>query len=158
MSQPEQVDSLNGVAIIGMAGRFPGARNVREFWQNLVAGKETISFFEPGELEPAPNEPAGIRNDPHYVRARGVLEGAETFDAAFFGINPREAELMDPQHRVFLETAWEAFEDAGYDPLAYTGPVGVFAGMANNTYFPAVIAPRRDRRESGGRAANHARQ
>ena len=143
MSQPEHVDSLNGVAIIGMAGRFPGARNVREFWQNLLAGKETISFFEPGELEPAPTEPAGIRNDPHYVRARGVLEGAETFDAAFFAINPREAELMDPQHRVFLETVWEAFEDAGYDPLAYTGPVGVFAGMANNTYFPAVIAPRR---------------
>jgi acyl transferase domain-containing protein len=143
MSHPEQVDSMNSVAIIGMAGRFPGAQNVREFWQNLLAGKETISFFEPGELEAAPNEPAGIRNDPHYVRARGVLDGAETFDAAFFGINPREAELMDPQHRVFLETAWEAFEDAGYDPLAYTGPVGVFAGMANNTYFPAVIAPRR---------------
>lgn len=143
MSQPEQVDSLNGVAIIGMAGRFPGARNAREFWQNLLAGKESISSFEPGELEPAPNEPAEIRNDPHYVRARGLLEGAETFDAGFFGINPREAELMDPQHRVFLETAWEAFEDAGYDPLAYTGPVGVFAGMANNTYFPAVIAPRR---------------
>ena len=143
MSQPEQLDSLNGVAIIGMAGRFPGARNVREFWQNLLAGKETISFFEPDEFEPAPNEPEGIRNDPHYVRARGLLDGAETFDAAFFGINPREAELTDPQHRVFLETAWEAFEDAGYDPLAYTGPVGVFAGMANNSYFPAVIAPRR---------------
>jgi acyl transferase domain-containing protein len=143
MSQAEQIDSLNGVAIIGMAGRFPGARNVREFWQNLLAGKETISFFAPDELEFAPNEPAGIRNDPHYVRARGVLNDAETFDVGFFGINPREAELMDPQHRVFLETAWEAFEDAGYDPLAYTGPVGVFAGMANNTYFPAVIAPRR---------------
>jgi acyl transferase domain-containing protein len=143
MAQPGQVDSLNSVAIIGMAGRFPGARNVREFWENLLAGKESISFFEPGELEPAPNEPAGIRDDPHYVRARGLLEGAETFDAAFFGINPREAELMDPQHRVFLEAVWEAFEDAGYDPLAYTGPVGVFAGMANNTYFPAVIAPRR---------------
>jgi acyl transferase domain-containing protein len=142
MSQPEQVDSFNGVAIIGMAGRFPGAQNVREFWQNLVAGKEAISFFEPDELEPTPNEPAGVRSDPHYVRARGVIEGAETFDAAFFGINPREAALMDPQHRVFLETAWEAFEDAGYDPLAYTGPIGVFAGMANNTYFPAVIAPR----------------
>jgi acyl transferase domain-containing protein/glutamate-1-semialdehyde aminotransferase len=143
MSQPEQLDSMNGVAIIGMSGRFPGARNVREFWQNLVAGKESISFFEPGELEPAPNEPAGVRNDPHYVRARGVMEGAESFDAAFFAVNPREAELMDPQHRVFLETVWEAFEDAGYDPLACTSPVGVFAGMANNTYFPAVIAPRR---------------
>ena len=143
MSQPEQFDSLNGVAIIGLAGRFPGARNVREFWQNILAGKESVSFFEAGELEPAPNEPAGVRDDPHYVRARGVLEGAETFDAAFFGINPREAALMDPQHRVFLETVWEAFEDAGYDPLAYAGPVGVYAGMANNTYFPAVIAPRR---------------
>jgi acyl transferase domain-containing protein len=143
MSQPEQLNSLNGVAIIGMAGRFPGARNVREFWQNLLAGKETVSFFEPGELEPAPSEPAGIRDDPHYIRARGVVADAEKFDAAFFGINPREAELMDPQHRLFLETVWEAFEDAGYDPLAYTGPVGVFAGMANNSYFPAVIAPQR---------------
>jgi acyl transferase domain-containing protein len=141
MSQQEPLD-LNGVAIIGMAGRFPGARNVREFWQNLVAGKETISFFSPDELEPATTEPAEARNDPHYVRARGVLEGAENFDAAFFGINPREATLMDPQHRVFMETAWEAFENAGYDPLAYSGPVGVFAGMANNSYFPAVIAPR----------------
>ena len=143
MSQPEQIDSMNGVAIVGMAGRFPGAQNVREFWQNLLAARESISFFEPAELERAPNEPAEIRNDPHYIRARGVLEGAETFDAGFFGINPREAALMDPQHRVFLETAWEAFEDAGYDPLAYTGPIGVFAGSANNTYFPAVIAPRR---------------
>ncbi|HKD82308.1 MAG TPA: aminotransferase class III-fold pyridoxal phosphate-dependent enzyme [Candidatus Angelobacter sp.] len=143
MSQAEQDNSMNGVAIIGMAGRFPGARNVREFWENLVAGRESISFFDSGELEPAPNEPAGIRNDAHYVRARGVLEDAETFDAAFFGINPREAELMDPQQRVFLEVTWEAFEDAGYDPLACTVPVGVFAGMANNTYFPAVIAPRR---------------
>src|ERR1700704_2278772 len=105
MSQPEQVDSMNGVAIIGMAGRFSRAANVREFWQNLLAGKETISFFAPDELEATPNESAGIRNDPHYVRARGILEGAETFDAGFFGINPREAELMDPQHRVFLETA-----------------------------------------------------
>ena len=150
MSQSEQIDSLNGVAIIGMAGRFPGARNVREFWQNLLAGKETISFFEPDELEPAPNEPAGVRSDPHYVRARGVIEGAETFDAGFFGINPREAELMDPQHRLFLETAWEAFEDAGYDPLAYSGPVGVFAGMANNSYFPAVIGS--SRQEPGWRS------
>ena len=143
MAQAEQLDSLNSVAIIGMAGRFPGARNVREFWQNLVAAKESISFFEPQELEPTPNEPAGIRNDPHYVRARGLMEHAEYFDAAFFAINPREAELMDPQHRVFLETVWEAFEDAGYDPLACTGQVGVFAGMSNNTYLPAVIAPRR---------------
>jgi acyl transferase domain-containing protein/glutamate-1-semialdehyde aminotransferase len=142
MSQTEQPDSLNGVAIVGMVGRFPGAENVQEFWRNLVAGKETISFFDSGELEPAPSE-AEIRNDPHYVRARGVIEGAEMFDAAFFGINPREAELMDPQQRVFLETAWAALEDAGYDPLACPGLVGVFAGMANNTYFPAVIAPRR---------------
>ena len=65
---------MNGVAIIGMAGRFPGAQNVREFWQNLVAGKETISFFTPDELEATPNESAGIRNDPHYVRARGFLK------------------------------------------------------------------------------------
>ena len=146
----EQSNSLNDVAIIGMAGRFPGAENVREFWRNLVAGNETISFFDSGELEPLPSE-AEVRNDPHYVRARGVVAGAETFDAAFFGINPREAELMDPQQRVFLETAWTALEDAGYDPLASSGPVGVFAGSANNTYSPAIIDPRRAR--GGGAAA-----
>jgi acyl transferase domain-containing protein/glutamate-1-semialdehyde aminotransferase len=142
MSQSEELDSVNGVAIIGMAGRFPGAGNVREFWRNLVDGKETISYFDAAEMEPLPGEAPGTRGDPHYVAARGVMEGAETFDAAFFGINPREAELMDPQQRVFLETAWEAFEDAGYDPFALAGPVGVFAGMANNTYFPSVIATR----------------
>ena len=80
---------------------------------------------------------AALMRDPAYVPARGVLEGAETFDAAFFGILPNEAEVMDPQHRVFLECAWHALEDAGYDPASHGRTIGVFAGMSNNSYFAA---------------------
>ncbi len=121
------------MAIIGMAGRFPRARNVREFWRNISQGVECISRFAPHELE-IPNATA-LANDPNYIRARGTIEDADRFDAAFFGILPRDAELIDPQHRVFLECCWEAFEDAGYDPQAYPGAVSVYAGCSANTYF-----------------------
>lgn len=144
MSYAEGYDPRGGIAIIGMAGRFPGARNIAQFWRNLQAGVESISVFTAEELEPSALEPTSVRNDPHYVRARGVLPEAESFDAAFFGIPPREAELMDPQQRVFLETAWEALEQAGHDPQRYRGSIGVFAGMTNNTYLPAIVAPHRD--------------
>jgi acyl transferase domain-containing protein len=144
MSYAEGYDPLGGIAIIGMAGRFPGAHNIAQFWQNLQAGEESISFFTAEELEPSALEPMSVRNDPNYVRARGVMTDAESFDAAFFSIPPREAELMDPQQRVFLETAWEALEHAGHDPQRYRGATGVFAGMSNNTYFPAIVAPHRD--------------
>jgi amino acid adenylation domain-containing protein len=122
-----------GVAIIGMAGRFPGAADVAAFWRNLCDGVESISRFTDAELEDAFG-PA-IRNDPAFVRARGVLEGVEDFDASFFEMHAREAELTDPQHRVFLECAWQALEDAGYDPARYAGAIGVFAGCSINTYF-----------------------
>ena len=113
MTNSETYDPADGVAIIGMAGRFPGARNVAEFWRNLLAGVESISFFSERDLD-LPNSDARLASmDPHYVRARGVLEDADMFDAAFFGIMPKEAEMIDPQQRVFLETAWEALEDAG---------------------------------------------
>jgi len=116
-----------------MAGRFPGARSVGEFWRNQLQGIEAISRFQVEELEVA--GAANLSKDPHYVRARSILENVDLFDAEFFGIYPREAELMDPQHRIFLECCWQAFEDAGYDPLSYPGAVGVYAGCSMPTYF-----------------------
>src|SRR5215210_3014242 len=99
----EQATGLE-VAIIGMAGRFPGARNIDEFWRNLRDGVEGISFFSDQELLASGVDPAML-DDPLYVKARGVLEDIELFDAAFFDMNPREAEITDPQHRFFLECA-----------------------------------------------------
>ena len=124
---------LEGVAIIGMAGRFPGARSVSEFWRNQLNGIEAISHFRVEELE-IPNA-AELARDPNYVRAHSILEDVDLFDAEFFGIYPREAELMDPQQRLFLECCWQAFEDAGYDPSNYSGPIGVYAGSSTSTYF-----------------------
>jgi amino acid adenylation domain-containing protein len=121
------------IAIIAMSGRFPGAADVESFWQNLCDGCESITRFEPVDLDPG--IPLELRDDPAYVRARGVIDGVELFDAAFFGIGPREAELMDPQQRLFLELCWECMERAGHVPDAQRGPVGVFGGMNNATYF-----------------------
>ena len=109
-------------------GRFPGRGDVGELWSNLRAGVETITFFTDDELRAA-GVPEAQFADPSYVRARGVLDDADRFDAGFFGYSPREAELIDPQQRLFLECAWEALEHAGYDPERYAGPVGVFAGV-----------------------------
>ena len=133
MSRLENPYSLDGIAIIGMAGRFPGARNVDMFWQNLRDGVESISFFTEEELQAAGVDPALLGN-PNYVKARGIIEDVELFDASFFGFNPREAEILDPQHRVFLECAWEALENAGYDPESYGGSIGIFAGANANSY------------------------
>ncbi len=119
-SRDNQSPLLEGVAIIGMAGRFPGAQSVAEFWRNQLNGVEAISHFRVDELE-VPNA-AELSKDPNYVRARSVLGDVGLFDAEFFGIFPREAELMDPQQRLFLESCWQAFEDAGYDPSIYPGP------------------------------------
>jgi amino acid adenylation domain-containing protein len=132
-SRDHQGPLVEGVAIIGMAGRFPGAQSVAEFWRNQLNGVEAISHFRADELE-VPNA-AGLSKDPNYVRARSVLEDVGLFDADFFGILPRDAELMDPQQRLFLESCWQAFEDAGYDPSIYPGPIGVFAGSSQSTYF-----------------------
>src|SRR5579859_3391693 len=121
------------VAIIGMAGRFPGARSVGEFWRNQLNGIEAISQFQVDELEIP--DAANLAKDPTYVRARSILEDVDFFDAEFFGIHPREAELMDPQHRIFLECCWQAFEDAGYDPLTFPGAAAIYAGSSMPTYF-----------------------
>ncbi|MEW6730837.1 MAG: SDR family oxidoreductase [Acidobacteriota bacterium] len=122
------------IAIIGMAGRFPGANNIAEFWQNLHDGVESISFFSDQQLLSSGIDQATL-NDPNYVKAAGVLQGIELFDAQFFGFSPREAEIMDPQHRLFLEVAWEALEEAGYNCDIYSGRVGVYAGAGMNTYL-----------------------
>lgn len=122
------------LAIISMSGRFPGARNAEAFWQNIAGGVKSISFFSDEELKAAGVDPALLRQ-PNYVKAGTVVEGIEDFDAAFFGYTPREAEIMDPQHRLFMECAWEALESAAYDPETYSGLVGVFAGSAFSSYM-----------------------
>jgi acyl transferase domain-containing protein/acyl carrier protein/ubiquinone/menaquinone biosynthesis C-methylase UbiE len=122
------------IAIIGLSGRFPGAKNLEEFWHNLQAGVESITFFTDEELIASGIDPALV-NHPNYVKARGVLADAELFDAPFFGLNPREAEITDPQHRLFLECAWEALENAGYTSENYAGSIGVYAGSGLSGYL-----------------------
>lgn len=125
--------AFDSVAIIGMSGRFPGADNVAQLWKNLLDAKNSVTKWTLDELDPS--IPEELRNSADYVPARGVMNDADKFDAAFFGVNPRVAALMDPQQRVFLETAWAALEDAAYDPKAFPGLIGVYAGIGNNTYF-----------------------
>ncbi|MBA6151371.1 polyketide synthase [Gelidibacter maritimus] len=127
------------VAVIGMAGRFPGANSIQELWEVLKNGKETISFFSPEELDRA--IPEDLRNDPLYVRARGIIPSAPEFDPAFFGLNPKVASVMDPQQRLFLEVAWEVLEQSGHLPKHYDGSVGVYAGTGMNTYYKNNILP-----------------
>src|SRR5262245_33386582 len=125
------------VAVVGLACRFPGARSPEQFWHNLHRGRETITHFT-GEDLVAAGVPQWMVSDPRYVRAQGLLPDADQFDAEFFGISPKEADMMDPQHRILLECAWEALEDAGYDPARVHGPVGVYAGTYYNSYLPAL--------------------
>jgi len=145
--------NLNGIAVIGMSGRFPGAGTVQEFWQNLINGVDSISRFKEDELEYSvaneTDQPPGQK----YVSARGLLAGVDQFDAAFFDINPHEAELMDPQHRLFLECSWEAIESAGYDPGVYPGLIGVFVGCSLNSYLLFNLC--QDREFAAGFAGNY---
>ncbi len=143
----------HGIAIIGMSGRFPGAGDVDEFWRNLVAGVESISFFSDEELAASGLDVAQLRSDPGYVAARGIVRDAEWFDAAFFNVSPREAEVIDPQQRLFLEAAWEVLENAGYDPARTKGYVGVYAGMSTNTYFWNNVSSHPDLIQAVGRMA-----
>jgi acyl transferase domain-containing protein/glutamate-1-semialdehyde aminotransferase len=126
-------DPAGRIAIIGMAGRFPGAEDVHEFWENLKSGKEGITRFTVDQLEVRDRE--RLMSLDNYVAARGILSNVDKFDAGFFGIMPREAELIDPQQRLFLECCWHAFDDAGYDPLTCPAVVGVYAGASYNSYF-----------------------
>ncbi|MGJ5676051.1 MAG: SDR family NAD(P)-dependent oxidoreductase [Nostochopsis sp.] len=127
-------DENDEIAIIGINGRFPGAKNVDKFWEILRDGIESISHFTDEELLAAGVD-SDLLNDPNYVKAGSIIEDIELFDAAFFGFTPREAEITDPQHRLFLESAWEALESAGYDSESYNGKVGVFAGVTNSNYL-----------------------
>ncbi len=127
------------IAIIGMTGRFPGAKNVDEFWQNLKNGNQSTSFFTKEELLAAGVD-ANLLNNPNYVKANGVLTDTELFDAGFFGLSPKEAEITDIQHRVFLECAWEALENAGYSSENYPGLIGVYAGSGLSGYLLHVYS------------------
>jgi amino acid adenylation domain-containing protein len=129
------------VAIIGMTGRFPGAESVEDFWKNFCDGVESITFFDRSELEPS--EQIVAAQNESYVAARPILKNPDMFDAEFFGVYPKEAAQMDPQHRILLECAWEVLERAGYDPAHTRGSVGVFAGCSMNTYFMRNLADQR---------------
>src|SRR5262249_1844602 len=137
------------IAIIGMAGRFPGAPDVGAFWQNIAAGVRSIRSFSEAELLAAGVDPA-LLQQPNYVKAGAILDDIESFDAAFFGYPPREAEVIDPQHRLFLECAWEALEHAAYNPETYPGLIGVFAGASTSTYAHNHLLARADVLESMG--------
>lgn len=150
MNNSTEFNHFNGkdeIAIVGMAGRFPGAKNVDAFWQNLRDGVESISFFTDEELISTGTNPAVV-NDHKYVKAGAVLEDIELFDAAFFNFTPREAEIADPQQRLFLECAWEALENAGYDAENYSGQIALFAGATLSSYLFLNLYPNRHLIES----------
>jgi acyl transferase domain-containing protein len=150
MSFSAEFEQPNEIAVIGMACRFPGASRVNAFWHNLQAGVESITFFSDQELAAAGVEPA-VLSAPNYVKAKPVLEDIELFDASFFSINPSEAVIIDPQQRLFLECAWEALEHAGYDPEAFPGQIGVYAGTGMNSYlFNNLLTDRDFITSSGG--------
>ena len=134
MTAGAESPAVEPIAIVGLACRVPGAQNPRELWQNLRAGVDSITRFEPAELL-ASGVSAETLADPDYVPAAGLLEAADEFDAEFFGFNASEAETLDPQHRLLFETAWAAVEDSGHDPARLGGAVGVFAGAFMNKYL-----------------------
>ncbi len=121
------------IAVIGISGKFPQSNSIDEFWQNLVQGKELISQFNQEE-----------------TKAGAILDNIDLFDAAFFGFNPREAANMDPQHRLFLECAWGALENAGYDSKQEERPIGVFTGVGVSTYLLYNLFPNQDLMQSVG--------
>ena len=143
------IEHDSAIAIIGMAGRFPGARDVNQFWLNLREGVESISFFS-REESAALGVSEALVNHPDFVNAEGMLEDIDKFDAAFFGFNPREAEILDPQHRFLLECAWEALENAGYNPETYSKLIGLYAGVSNPAYLFNNLATNPDLVQSLG--------
>lgn len=146
MNPTDSDRNLSDIAIIGMSCRVPGADDVSALWRNLEQGVESISFFSEAELLAAGVTPETLA-DPAYVRAGAVIDNIDCFDAAFFGYSPREASLMEPQQRIFLECAWEALERAGYTPHAsntHGGAIGVFGGSAMNGYLIYNLATRPD--------------
>lgn len=140
---------VDGIAVIGMSGRFPGADSVEEFWDNLVHERETITFYSDEELKKAGIDDTLIQN-PNYVKAKGVLKDIELFDAKFFGMSPGEAELTDPQHRLMLQEAWKALEDAGYPCYDYQGQIGVYVGCSMSSYMLLNVYPNIKKEISSG--------
>lgn len=130
-------DTANRFAIVGLAVRLPGADTAAEFWDNLIQGKESIRFFTPQEIDPL--VPKSVRDAENYVPARGIIENADHFDARFFNIPPREAEMIDPQQRIMLETAWTALEDANCVPDTFDGKIGIWAGTYATSYYSQIL-------------------
>ncbi|MCU0286012.1 MAG: acyltransferase domain-containing protein, partial [Acidobacteria bacterium] len=131
--------NLMDIAVVGMAGYFPGASNVQEFWENLKNGVESITFYTVEELAAAGVSPR-LLQDANFVRAASIMEGIDHFDASFFNYTPREAALMDPQVRIFHQCAWHALEDAGYDPYAYERRIGLYAGSSPSFSWEVLAA------------------
>lgn len=127
-------EDRDDIAIVGMAAHLPGAGDVSQFWNNLREGRSSIRKLTEDELKQAGESTQNLHH-PNYVRAAAVLDGFEMFDTDFFGFSPKESAIMDPQHRQFLEAAWEAFENAGHPPEKLAGSVGVFAGCGMGSYF-----------------------
>jgi acyl transferase domain-containing protein len=130
------------IAVIGMACRLPGAAGPERFWANLVGGVDSVRAITAAELATWGVDP-GLLDDQRYVPAHGVVDGVGEFDADFFGYSARDADMLNPQNQMFLECAWEAMEQAGYDPVDVPGPVGVFGGAGRNGYG-AVVTSRID--------------
>ncbi|MDQ1352069.1 MAG: phthiocerol/phenolphthiocerol synthesis type-I polyketide synthase [Acidobacteriota bacterium] len=145
------------IAVIGMACRFPGASNINEFWANLKNGVESISFFSDEEISALAQEiEPGFLENPDFVKTRGgVLKDKEFFDASFFGYTPKEAEVLDPQIRVFSECVWTALEDAGYDPGRYDGFIGLYAGAGESSYWEYLTVLSGKYKNLGAHTAGH---
>ena len=136
---PTEVSSTD-IALVGLAGRFPGAADAAELWTNVRAGRSGITRFTDEHLN-AVGVPPELLADPDYVKVGSVIGDIDRFDADFFGFNPKEAQILDPQHRLFLEHSWHALEDAGCDPTRFDGSIGVFAGCAISTYMTNNLVP-----------------
>ena len=146
--------SNNEIAVIGLAGRFPGAKNVKKYWENLQNGVESVSFFTAEELVEEGIDKNLIDNS-NYVKAKGVLEDIEYFDALFFDYLPNDAKMMDPQMRFFHECAWEALEDSGYVPDVFNGSIGLYCGAMSNVQWQALNMLSDDRGVSESFSARH---
>jgi len=131
------------IAIVGMAGRFPGAADVEAFWRNIRDGVESVTRYTDDELRSL-GVAEELLTDPNYVKAGVPFDGKDLFDAEFFGYTPRDAEQLDPQHRIFLECAWQAIEHAGYDPQRYPGAIGVYAGTGASVYLMRHLLSRQE--------------
>ena len=145
----KELNTNADIAVVGLSGRFPGANTIEELWGILKNGTETVTFFDDEKIDP--NVPGELKNDPLYVKARGIIENADMFDPSFFGINTKLAELMDPQQRVFLEIAWETLEKTGHLPNNYKQKIGVFAGFGTNTYYENNVLCHVDKIEAQGK-------